>query len=86
MPSIAPNFLRFQKHNLCFTTAGNFADCKRDVVHSWFERSERVGETWITSGSDLVGQRLVRTFHGKCIVGQVAKWLPQGGGDNEPAL
>lgn len=55
-------------------------------VCSWFERSESDGESWITTGSELIGQRIVRTFRGRHIVGQVTQWLPQGSGDDEPAL
>ena len=41
---------------------------------------------WMTTGSDFIGKRIIRTFNGSKIAGQVAQWLPAGHGDDDPAL
>lgn len=48
--------------------------------------SESQEEQWTTTGSDLVGQRVMRTFQGEPVPGQVTKWLPPGSEEDDVAL
>ena len=48
--------------------------------------SDDQGERWITTGCELIGKRVIRSFNGSQIGGWVTKWWPQGSSDDEPAL
>lgn len=48
--------------------------------------SESPEQQWITTGSDLVGLRVMRTFHGEHVAGHVTTWLPAGSEEDDVAL